>query len=359
MSIQDASDVFAAANSLFVDEDYTAARKKYSEAIELDDKNAEFYAKRAACAIKLADYPAALSDADSALRINPKHAAAMQRKGIALFQLDKLTEARLALKESFSLDGSAQTNTWIGKVEAECHKRGLMASSDNANGTASASSSSSSSTAAAAPPVRWEWFQSASNVTIEVFMKNVAQQDVKVDATASSIDIEIRVPGTNKTWEHHHDLYANIEKDKVRVRVLSTKVEITLPKVAKDVMWDELDAKPELASVKVPPASIASATDAPTAAHSYPSSSKKKVDWSRVEKDVEQESKDEKLTGDAGLMKLFRDIYSNADEDTRRAMVKSYQESGGTVLSTNWSEVGKAPVKCEPPKGMEAHKWNE
>ena len=29
------------------------------------------------------------------------------------------------------------------------------------------------------------------------------------------------------------------------------------------------------------------------------------------------------------------------DEDTRRAMMKSFQTSGGTVLSTNWDEVGK------------------
>jgi len=39
-------------------------------------------------------------------------------------------------------------------------------------------------------------------------------------------------------------------------------------------------------------------------------------------------------------------------------MMKSYQESGGTTLSTNWDEVKKAPVEVKPPAGSEWKKWN-
>ncbi|XP_031382401.1 uncharacterized protein LOC116196684 [Punica granatum] len=53
--------------------------------------------------------------------------------------------------------------------------------------------------------------------------------------------------------------------------------------------------------------------------------------------DSSDQEKEEKLDGDAGLNKLFRDIYQSADEDMRRAMTKSFLESNGTILATNWN----------------------
>ena len=32
------------------------------------------------------------------------------------------------------------------------------------------------------------------------------------------------------------------------------------------------------------------------------------------------------------------------------------QESNGTVLSTNWKDIGKKKTDCTPPTGMEAKK---
>merc|ERR1712098_763173 len=88
----------------------------------------------------------------------------------------------------------------------------------------------------------------------------------------------------------------------------------------------------------------------------YPSS-KGKRDWNAIDKDCEKELSSEKLEGDESLNKLFKDIYGNASEETRRAMVKSFQTSGGTVLSTNWDDVGKADYegkdRPEPPAGQQ------
>jgi len=38
-------------------------------------------------------------------------------------------------------------------------------------------------------------------------------------------------------------------------------------------------------------------------------------------------------------------------------MMKSYQESNGTALSTDWKDVSKKKVETSPPEGLEAKKW--
>ena len=75
---------------------------------------------------------------------------------------------------------------------------------------------------------------------------------------------------------------------------------------------------------------------------------------SEKEKSTEE---DPNVGGDAVLNGFFQKIFADADDDTRRAMLKSYTESGGTTLSTNWDEVRKAPVEVKPPEGSEWKKW--
>jgi suppressor of G2 allele of SKP1 len=90
-------------------------------------------------------------------------------------------------------------------------------------------------------------------------------------------------------------------------------------------------------------------TTKPTSSLAYPTSSKTgSKNWDKLAADATNKSAsgEKEEEGDA-LQNLFQSLYKDADDDTRKAMMKSYQESGGTALSTNWKEVsaGKVPVQ--------------
>lgn len=61
------------------------------------------------------------------------------------------------------------------------------------------------------------------------------------------------------------------------------------------------------------------------------------------EEEVEKSKrdKDPNAQGDVAVNELFQKLYADATDDQRRAMIKSYQLSNGTSLSTNWEEVSK------------------
>jgi suppressor of G2 allele of SKP1 len=80
---------------------------------------------------------------------------------------------------------------------------------------------------------------------------------------------------------------------------------------------------------------------------------KKKKDWNKIDWEIKKAEEESKEEGEGALEKLFKKIYANADDDTRRAMNKSFSESRGTVLSTNWAEVGSKKVNVELPGGLE------
>jgi len=155
-----------------------------------------------------------------------------------------------------------------------------------------------------------------------------------------------------KKCENSMPILGPPKPDQCEVQILSTKIEVKLKK-SEGIQWAKLEGS-EADEPTVAP--NAQAVPDPAAAR-YPTSSHYTRDWDKIEKEVKEEEKNEKLDGDAGLNQFFQNLYADASDETKKAMMKSFSESGGTVLSTNWSEVGAKKVEVKPPDGMEYKQW--
>jgi suppressor of G2 allele of SKP1 len=115
----------------------------------------------------------------------------------------------------------------------------------------------------------------------------------------------------------------------------------------------------------IPSALANSASSSTTATKAESTLPQARKNWDSVTKTILESEKsktsadDPNVSGDSTLNEFFQNLFTNADDDTKRAMVKSFQESGGTALSTNWEDVQKAPVPIKAPSGSEARKWEQ
>ncbi|XP_050387803.1 protein SGT1 homolog [Argentina anserina] len=358
-----ASDLEKQAKEAFIDDHFELAVDLYTQAISLDPNNSELYSDRAQANIKSGNLTEAVADANKAIELDASLFKAYMRKGIACMKLEEYQTAKAALELGASL---ALGESRFSKLIEECDK--LIAEENGElpeqpmETTTTESVSSAKDVQPAEPPsdevpiapakpkYRHEFYQKPEEVVVTIFAKGIPAKDVAVDFGEQILSVSIDVPGED-TYHFQPRLFGKIIPGKCRFDVLSTKVEIRLAK-AEAIHWTSLEFRNDsLVPVKVNTPVIGA--QRPT----YPSSKPKRVDWDKLEAQVKKEEKDEKLDGDAALNKFFQDIYKDADEDTRRAMRKSFVESNGTVLSTNWKEVGTKKVEGSAPDGMEMKKW--
>jgi suppressor of G2 allele of SKP1 len=202
--------------------------------------------------------------------------------------------------------------------------------------------------------IKHDWYQSTDKVTISIMAKGVPKDKAEIiieegsvsdfpfilenDANNWQLEVSFPTSGTESYDYTITPLFAKINPSTSSYRVTPHKIEIILQKSTPNQKWPSLEGNEPIAPTQTP---------------SYPTSSRTgPKDWEKLGEDgVEPEPED--------VDSFFKTLYKGADPDTQKAMMKSYQESNGTALSTNWSEVSKGTVQTKPPEGIVAKKWNE
>jgi suppressor of G2 allele of SKP1 len=370
---------------------YQEAIQHFTDALRTNPTAVKYYIGRATAYQRCSKYTEALADAELAVALAHKRAVrelikdSQFRRAQQLFFLERYADAEHILGIVQKLDDKEKTlPIWSAKVAKklqeipegdERRKVTVQEVPDveipSAESAAQSKASTTAPTPAAAPKpvaptpankIKDDWYQNNETVTVNILAKGAPKDNVTVDFDKDSLSVSFPIAGSSSEYNYTVEpLYAAIDPAQSSFRVTPNKVEIVMKKAASGVKWHKLegDREVEAAADTEDKPSIPShvLTGKPTqeTAPAYPTSSKSGAkNWDKMVLD-DLDDKDE-IEGDE-TSHFFKKLYKDASAEQQRAMMKSYQESGGTVLSTDWSNVGAKTITPEPPEGMEAKKY--
>lgn len=385
--------------------DYEKAIKEYTAAIKASPTSPDFFIQRSTAHQRAGKLEQALADAEQAI-LNGQRRAKKEaivegqfRRAIALYKLGRLGDAQYLLTLVKQRDEKhKQCDIWINKVKYDLEqlpgdddkRKRTVSETPNQPNTevalagngATKDATSTNGTAAATLPatpmptpadkIRYEWYQSSENIYFTLLAKGVPKEKAEVDITEHSLNISFPIDAASSYNLSIEPLFASVQPEKCITRVLPSKVEIILVKATPDQKWSALESSQSqpvrnnsVSQVEMGDAKKSASAVEPQKGPAYPTSSKSgPKDWDKVAKELKVSEKpgsledDDDFEGGDEANHFFKKLFKGASPDMQRAMMKSYTESNGTALSTNWNEVSKGTVETTPPDGMEAKKWS-
>ncbi|XP_045457948.1 protein SGT1 homolog [Melitaea cinxia] len=201
------------------------------------------------------------------------------------------------------------------------------------------------------PKIKHDWYQTDALVVVTILLKNASSDKVKVHYGDRSLSVSSEIPNSDSEYSLELELAHEIVPSMCTHVVTPSKIEVKLRK-KEGLRWNLLEGEGKEEKIKAIPQAVIDASGPQKPPNVF------KKDWDKIEKDIKKMEEEEKPEGDAALNALFQKIYGEGSDEVRRAMNKSFVESGGTVLSTNWNQVAKEKVEVKPPDGLEFKKWD-
>ncbi|XP_023946590.2 protein SGT1 homolog [Bicyclus anynana] len=201
------------------------------------------------------------------------------------------------------------------------------------------------------PKIKHDWYQTDALVVVTILLKNAPSDKVKVQYGERNLSVSSLIPTSESEYSLELELAHEIVPEMCTYVVTPSKIEVKLRK-KEGLMWTVLEGEGKEEKVKAIPQAVIDASGPQQPPKLF------RKDWDKIERDIQKMEAEEKPEGDAAVNQLFQKIYGEGSDEVRRAMNKSFLESGGTVLSTNWDQVAPKKVEVKPPDGLEFRKWD-
>lgn len=380
---------------------YSEAIKQYTAALSISPTSPDYLIKRSTAYQRSSppDYQSALTDANKAVlnaQKRGKRELILQgqlRRAIALFGLERYPDSRFCFDIVKRMDPKEKTlPIWENKLatkmatmdgakdvtikETPDEEEEQTKKVDSTPTPTAATSPARPATVAQTPAdkIRHDWYQNNDKVYFTLLAKGVPKDKATIDIQPRSLTISFPLQTSSDYDFSLEPLFAEIDPSASTFSIMSTKVEVVLKKSQPGQKWPSLEGTETTTETSKPTTSVAPAPNQSSTtaqkAPSYPTSSRSgPKDWDKLASEAlakpktgdskagnKMEEDDDDEGGDP-VNGFFKKLYAGADADTRRAMMKSFSESNGTALSTNWEEVKKGKVETSPPEGLEAKKW--
>ncbi|KAJ2723403.1 Cochaperone protein [Coemansia sp. Benny D115] len=328
--------LFQQANEAYFNDEFEQAEGLYTQAIASDSSSGEYYLRRAQVRHKLGNNTQAASDAHKAATLSADKSDLLRQYFNALYlhgkwaaELKSYDESAESLRKAATINPSHEE---VKKLLAEVEPLTTPVVPEPA--PAAEASAAAAPAAPARQQVRHGWYQNDDYVTLEVFIKRVQKESATIEFEPKSVSLSVKMPTGSENNYEFDPLMHEIVPGGSSYEVLSTKIELKLKKAQPGLKWEHLE---ETEAQQMAQAKSKLAL----------SSSRKGVSWDAIAAEAEKETK--LKPSEQSINELFQTIYKDADLETRRAMMKSYTESNGTALSTDWKSVSKGKVETVPP----------
>lgn len=315
-----------------------AELEKLLRRVEISPNDAKTHLSLAAELTRAGDVDKALEHAEEAARLSRGGNESQLRRAICLWRLHRYGEAK-ALAAYFG--DSPEALTWkqliLNRPEPAADVPCIPPTPKGTGTTVetpqdpdapsvtsavAGPSGAAPSVAPSAPAAKFDWFQRGDEVEIVLYRKGLNNSSTRVAIEPHRLRVE------SDGFEWTQAVAPAFDTAASTHRVTAYKVEFVLRKL--DTRhWDSLDG------AVAEPAPVERPLD--------------KWDSLQVPEEDAEKSDDPD--------DFFRKVYAEGTPELRRAMTKSFVESNGTSLSTNWDDVKSRTFETVPPEDMVAKKW--